>query len=328
MSLLYHHKTIPGKYSQPAETCTISSPDKTVPRGNSDIDSKNQEIISHHITGNSVEGIAAGIEINNLSMKYSSGKGDFQVLDNLNLQIRRGEFIAIIGPSGCGKSTLLDIIAGLVHPSGGEVVINGNPINGPGPDRGMVFQDYSLFPWMNIIDNLVFAIEHTNGLKGQSAREKAEQYIDAVGLSAFQNSYPMMLSGGMRQRLAIARMFSMGSSIFLMDEPFGALDSLNRIYMQELLLHLWIKSDSEKSIVLVTHDIDEAIFLADRVIVMSPNPGRIIEDIDIPFQRPRERENTLRTPEYVELRSHLLSVLYGEMIEQLSLQQKQIQALA
>lgn len=244
------------------------------------------------------------------------------------MRIVNGEFVSIIGPSGCGKSTLLDIIAGLQTPTKGEVRFDGNLISGPGPERGVVFQDYSSFPWMNVIDNIVFAIVHTNGLKGLSARKKAKKYIDAVGLSSFQSSYPMMLSGGMRQRLAIARMFAMGSKIFLMDEPFGALDSLNRIYMQELLLHLWRTGNAEKTILMVTHDVDEAIFLSDRIIVMSPSPGKIIEEIIIPFKRPRDRETTLKSGKYLELRSHLLSILYGEMVEQLAIQQREIKALA
>lgn len=175
--------------------------------------------------------IVTKIQISDLSIQFTSGNGTFIALDEINVEIKTGEFVAIIGPSGCGKSTLLDIIAGLTKPTTGKVLVDGSEISGPGPDRGVVFQDYSLFPWMNVIDNLTFAIEHTNGVHGRKAKEKAGRYIDAVGLSAFQTNYPMMLSGGMRQRLAIARMFAMGSKIFLMDEPFGALDSLNRLYM-------------------------------------------------------------------------------------------------
>lgn len=241
--------------------------------------------------------------------------------------MNEGEFVSLIGPSGCGKSTLLDIIAGLLLQYDGNVLVNNKPISGPGPDRGVVFQDYSLFPWMTVIENLIFAIEHTNGLQGMKAKEKGLKYIEAVGLASFQDKYPMQLSGGMKQRLAIARMFAMGSRIFLMDEPFGALDSLNRIYMQELLLHLWKIGETGKTILLVTHDVDEAIVLSDRVLVMSPSPGRIIEEIAIPFSRPRDREQTIHSPEYLQIREHLLSVLYGEMIKQLEIQQHGIGAL-
>lgn len=261
-------------------------------------------------------------------MDYSAYGASFRALSDISLTINKGEFVSFIGPSGCGKSTLLDIIAGLIPPSEGEVRIDNSLVTGPGPDRGVVFQDYSLFPWMSVLNNIIFAIEHTNGLNGSSAREKAIRYLDAVGLTPFQDTYPGMLSGGMRQRLAIARMFAMSSQVFLMDEPFGALDSLNRIYMQELLLHLWRSGEDGKTVLLVTHDVDEAIFLSDRIIVISPSPGRIIEEIHVPFRRPRDRERIIKADEYLELRSRLLSILFGEMVEQLALQQEEIRALA
>ncbi len=258
----------------------------------------------------------ATINLENLSMIYGSNGSRYTALSDVNLDIRKGDFISLIGPSGCGKSTIIDLVSGLKVPTEGTVLIDQEPVNGPGPDRGTVFQDYSLFPWMTAFENVCFAIEHTNGTHSRAAvEESAQKYLDLVGLGKFRDAYPNTLSGGMRQRVSIARTFSMNPRVFLMDEPFGALDSLNRIYMQDLLLHLWSEGARRKTVLFVTHDVDEALLLSDRIAVMTPSPGRIKEIIDVPFARPRCRKSLGASADYVALKAHLLSVLYCEMQE-------------
>lgn len=257
----------------------------------------------------------ATINLENLSMLYGSNGSGYQALSHVSLDIREGDFISLIGPSGCGKSTIIDLVSGLKRPSEGSVLIDNEPVTGPGPDRGTVFQDYSLFPWMTTFENICFAIEHTSGTHTREDVEaEARKYLDLVGLGKFRDAYPNTLSGGMRQRVSIARMFSMDPRVFLMDEPFGALDSLNRIYMQDLLLHLWSEGTQRKTVLFVTHDVDEALLLSDRIAVMTPSPGKIKEVIDVPFSRPRCRKSLSGSADYVALKAHLLSVLYCEML--------------
>jgi len=271
----------------------------------------------------------ATIELRNISMLYGANGTQHTALDNVNLKIREGEFLSLIGPSGCGKSTIIDLVSGLRVPTKGSVLIDDEPVSKPGPDRGTVFQDYSLFPWMTSFENICFAIEHTQGVHSRSAVEnQARKYLEIVGLAKSGDSYPNTLSGGMRQRISIARMFSMNPKVFLMDEPFGALDSLNRIYMQDLLLHLWSERDEHKTVLFVTHDVDEALLLSDRIAVMSPSPGVIKEVIDVPFPRPRCRKSLGATAEYLSLKSHLLSVLYCEMMGELAKQEQNFRGLA
>ncbi len=244
---------------------------------------------------------------------------------DVNLSIGNGEFISLIGPSGCGKSTIIDIVSGLLPPSDGSVFIDGNQVKGPGTDRGTVFQDYSLFPWMTTFENICFAIEQSNKTDERREIENlAQKFIDLVGLGKFKSVYPGTLSGGMRQRASIARMFSMDPKVFLMDEPFGALDSLNRIYMQDLLLHLWSEGEQRKTVLFVTHDVDEALLLSDKIAIMTPSPGSIKKVIKVPFSRPRHRKDLSIDPNYLALKSHLLSILYGEMIEELKKQEKEL----
>jgi NitT/TauT family transport system ATP-binding protein len=262
-------------------------------------------------------------------MLYGANDTRHTALDNVNLKIHDGEFISLIGPSGCGKSTIIDLVSGLKVPSSGSVLIDDDAVSKPGPDRGTVFQDYSLFPWMTSFENICFAIEHTQGKHTRSdVEQQAQKYLEIVGLSKFRDSYPNTLSGGMRQRISIARMFSMNPKVFLMDEPFGALDSLNRIYMQDLLLHLWYEREERKTVLFVTHDVDEALLLSDRIAVMSPSPGIIKEVIDVPFSRPRCRKSLGATAEYLSIKSHLLSILYCEMMDDITKQEQNFRGLA
>jgi ABC-type nitrate/sulfonate/bicarbonate transport system ATPase subunit len=210
-----------------------------------------------------------------------------EALQETSFKVREGEFVTILGPSGCGKSTILRVVAGLVEPSSGEVLLDGRKITGPGPDRGMVFQSYSLFPWLTVRKNIEFGLE----LKHVDRKERetrAAHYLDLVGLSGFANAYPGSLSGGMRQRVAIARALANEPEILLMDEPFGALDAQTRTIMQEVLLKAW--EDTHKTILFVTHDVEEAIFLGDSIYVMTARPGKIKEKIKVSLDRPRSYE--------------------------------------
>lgn len=261
----------------------------------------------------------------NISLTYGNNGKGHKALSDVNLSIGNGEFTSLIGPSGCGKSTLIDVVSGLRFPSEGSVLIDGARVKGPGTDRGTVFQDYSLFPWMTTFENICFAIEHAKNAGERKEIEKtAQKFLELVGLGKFKDAYPGTLSGGMRQRASIARMFSMDPKVFLMDEPFGALDSLNRIYMQDLLLHLWSKGEQLKTVLFVTHDIDEALLLSDRVAIMTPSPGRVKEVIKVPFPRPRLRKDLSVDPNYLSLKSRLLSVLCEEMIEEAEMQEKEL----
>ncbi len=270
----------------------------------------------------------ARIELRNVSMTYGLNGTSTHALDSVSLQVSDGEFIALIGPSGCGKSTLLDLVAGLKAPTLGQVSVDGEQIRKPGPDRGIVFQDYSLFPWMSALENIRFALEHSSQkLSRKESLPRAHKYLEIIGLSRFGNNYPSTLSGGMRQRLAIARMFAMDPRVFLMDEPFGALDALNRVHMQDLLTYLWTQGGQRKTVLFVTHDVDEALLLSDRIAIMTPAPGKIKEIIDVPFSRPRCRPELSSSPEYIALRTKLLALLYEEMLGDLSRQEKEMRLL-
>ena len=207
-------------------------------------------------------------------------------LDNVNLNVPLGQFVCLLGPSGCGKTTLLNLIAGFLRPSEGYIFLDGKEVDSPGPDRGMVFQDYSLFPWLTVAENVAFALEIAGvGLKER--REKARYYLDLVKLGHIGQRYPAQLSGGMKQRVAIARALATGPKVLLMDEPFAALDAMTRAMLQVELIR--IHELERPTILFVTHNIDEAIRLADRVLVMSPNPGRVASDVLITSEKPRAR---------------------------------------
>ncbi len=250
------------------------------------------------------------VSIERVSLSFKSRKGDDIVaLNDLSLQIPDKQFAVIVGPSGCGKSSLLDIIAGLKEPTGGQCKLDGQVINAPGAERGMVFQNYSLFPWLTVLKNVEFGLN----LKNVAAKERIERarfYVNAVGLTGFENSYPKQLSGGMKQRVAIARSLANDPKILLMDEPFGALDSQTRTVMQELLLGVWEKN--QKTVLFVTHDIDEALFLGEKVYVMSARPGRIIDTLSVNFPHPRNYD-MLTSPPCLELKRRIHRNLHTEV---------------
>ncbi|CDY75422.1 Hydroxymethylpyrimidine ABC transporter, ATPase component [Caballeronia glathei] len=221
--------------------------------------------------------------------KVYVGKTPVKALVDINLEVRQGEFVALLGPSGCGKSTLLNLIAGFEPVSDGELRVAGAPVARPGPDRGVVFQDAALFPWLTVWQNVIFGPK-TQGVPCAEYEPRAREMIQLTGLADFTHHLPVQLSGGMRQRVGIARVLTMGSKVLLMDEPFGALDAQTRLTMQELLLSVWQRLCT--TIIFVTHDIDEAVFLADTIYVMSARPGSIASRIEVPLARPRTLEDT------------------------------------
>jgi NitT/TauT family transport system ATP-binding protein len=220
-----------------------------------------------------------------LGKKYRSQGADMPALIDINLEIEEGEFICLLGPSGCGKSTLLKIIAGLIPASSGRITIDGKPINGPGPERAVVFQDYALFPWMTVRDNIEFGLE-ARKLARSARKEISTKLLRTVGLSDFADRFPHHLSGGMKQRVSIARALAVNPSLLLMDEPFGALDAQTRQTLQDELLRIW--REYRKTVIFVTHSIEEAIYLSDRIVVMTARPGRIKEIVTVQEARPRD----------------------------------------
>ncbi|HNX39843.1 MAG TPA: ABC transporter ATP-binding protein [Methanothrix sp.] len=246
------------------------------------------------------------LEIKGVSKLFLADGKEMVALQDINLNIRFSEFICFIGPSGCGKTTLLRIIAGLEEASEGTVTLNGEPITGPSPERGMVFQEYSLFPWRTVMDNIIFGLE-LKGVSKDERTERARQYLKMIGLEKFESRYPHELSGGMKQRVAIARALVNDPKAILMDEPFGALDAQTRNVMQSELLRIW--QEEKKTVVFVTHSVDEAIYLADRIVIMSARPGRIKDIIDIDLPRPRNRTS----PEVNAIRDRILCDLRSEI---------------
>jgi NitT/TauT family transport system ATP-binding protein len=224
------------------------------------------------------------LRVNHLEKTFQSGRKAVKALHDICFETHRREFLVIIGPSGCGKSTLIRILAGLEPRTAGEVLLDGEPVTGPGHDRGMVFQGYTLFPWLSVKKNVMFGLG-MNGSRRSEAERQAAQWLDLVGLAKFADAYPHQLSGGMKQRVAIARALANQPRILLMDEPFGALDAQARARMQAYLLEIWRKIDI--TVVFITHDLDEAIFLADRILVLSAHPGEVQDLIEVPLDRPR-----------------------------------------
>lgn len=246
------------------------------------------------------------LEVDRLSRAFGTNGATVTALRDVSFRVHRREFVCVIGPSGCGKSTLIRILAGLETPTAGRVLLDGHAVTGPGPDRGMVFQGYTLFPWLTVTRNVMFGLE-MKGLPSQQAESEARQWIDLVGLSRFAHSYPAQLSGGMKQRTAIARALAAQPRILLMDEPFGALDAQTRCQMQTHLLEIWRNVDV--TILFITHDLDEAVLLADRILVLKANPGEVQELIEVPVPRPRHSAQ-LTTPEFLATRARLDELIH------------------
>ncbi len=248
------------------------------------------------------------VAVNNVRLEFGNPNSPVIALDNVSLDVPDKQFAVIVGPSGCGKSSLLDIIAGLKRASGGQCLVDGVPVYRPGRQRGMVFQNYSLFPWLNVRENVEFGLK-LRKVPSEQRAATARFYVEAVGLSSFENSYPGQLSGGMKQRVAIARAMANDPEVLLMDEPFGALDSQTRTSMQQLLLKVWEKDS--KTVLFVTHDIEEALFLGDIIYVMSARPGRFVDKIIVPLPRPRRYE-LFSTPEFLALKGRIHARLHPE----------------
>lgn len=247
------------------------------------------------------------VSIENVSIELGDNTRRFTAVEDISLQLRAGEFACILGPSGCGKSTLLGALAGHLHPRRGIISVDGEKVAAPHPERGLVFQHHTLFPWQKVIDNVAFGLK-MKGIKRAERHERAQEILRLVGLSECGQQYPWQLSGGQQQRVELARVLINRPRVLLMDEPFGALDAITRLRMQELLLDIW--NDVGITVVFVTHDIDEALYLADRIFVMSPRPGKIIEEISLDFARPRS-PHLLTTIEFAELKRHCLNLLHG-----------------
>lgn len=232
----------------------------------------------------------------------------FTAVDNVDLAIGDNEFVTVVGPSGCGKSTMMNMAAGLLQPTSGQVLVDGEPVKGPGPERGVIFQQYALFPWMTVRENVEFGLQLQNVSK-EERREIADRQLELTGLSKFADALPKNLSGGMKQRCAIARAYAVNPKILLMDEPFGALDALTRVHMQVQLLDTWAKE--KRTVMFITHDVDEAVYLANKVIVMAARPGRIHKIIPVELPYPRS-EDIRMTPEFTALRNEVWDAVYHQ----------------
>lgn len=242
------------------------------------------------------------MEVKGLNKQF----GDVTALKDINLKIHKREFVCVIGPSGCGKSTLIRILAGLEQASSGQVLLNGEAVTEPGPERGMVFQGYTLFPWLTVKKNIMFGLLESGYDKG-TAESEAREWINLIGLTKFENSYPHQLSGGMKQRVAIARALANRPKVLLMDEPFGALDAQTRAKMQAYLLEIWKNIDI--TVFFITHDLDEAVYLADRILVLKANPGEVQEIVEVPVPQPRSPDQFMN-PEFLATKQHIEELIH------------------
>ncbi|MCK1383081.1 ABC transporter ATP-binding protein [Bradyrhizobium sp. 21] len=251
------------------------------------------------------------IEVRNFSLSYDSIEGPVQAVTDTQIHVQPGEFVSIVGPSGCGKSTLLNAVAGFLKPTTGMVTVDGEKVNGPSAERGMVFQQYSLFPWKTVRENVEFGLK-MRGMPRSQRERAARTLLGLAGLEAFEKHYPEKLSGGMKQRVGIVRALATGPKVLLLDEPFGALDAQTRVIMQQILTNMWQRL--KISVLFVTHDIDEAIFLSDRVYCMTARPGSIKAEIPIPLERPRQ-QSMMMSSEFLALRRGLMSLIREESIK-------------
>lgn len=254
------------------------------------------------------------ISFDRVSVEFPTASGALKVVDDVSYDIRDGEFVSVIGPSGCGKTTMMNIVAGFVQPSRGSVLLDGKPVPGPGPDRGVIFQEYGVFPWLTVKENIAFGLRlRANAVSPAEREEICTRYMRLMGLADFADAWPRMLSGGMRQRLAIARAYAVKPAFLLMDEPFGALDAQTRSAMQDLLLEV-LRAEG-KTVMLITHSVEEAVYLSSRIIVMTARPTRIREIVDVPFGYPRD-ERLHESAEFIALRSHIRELVMKEYAAQ------------
>jgi len=250
---------------------------------------------------------ATSLKIDSVSLRYPTPDGGvFTALENVSLEVKDQQFAVLVGPSGCGKSSLLYLTAGLAEPSGGQIFVNGKAVDGPGADRGMVFQAYTLFPWLTVRQNIEFGLKRRK-VGAAERKDIVGHYLNEVGLTRFADNYSKQLSGGMKQRVAIARALANDPQILLMDEPFGALDSQTRLQMQQLLLKVW--EHSKKTVLFVTHDIDEAILLGDQIFAMGARPGRIKKVLDVPIERPRHLDMVM-DPGFISMKKEIFHLLH------------------
>lgn len=253
----------------------------------------------------------AKLQVKNVFLEFRKRKNSVIALKEISFDVQKREIVIIVGPSGCGKTTLLRLIAGLIRPTRGEILLDGKKIEGPGAERGMIFQAYTLFPWLIVRKNIEFGLRFSS-LKKDERKKISNYFINLIGLNDFEDSFPKELSGGMKQRVAIARALANDPEMLLMDEPFGSLDAQTRLDMQEFLLQIWQKD--KKTILFVTHDVDEAIFLGDRVFVMTSRPGKIKEEIEVNIKRPRSLD-TFGLDEFLRLKKHIITLIRAEKKE-------------
>ncbi|AHG02104.1 hypothetical protein HALLA_19865 (plasmid) [Halostagnicola larsenii XH-48] len=249
------------------------------------------------------------VTISNLEKVYESGDERTKAIDDLSLEVPSGQFLSVVGPSGCGKSTLLYLIAGFLEESTGTIAVDDQPIDGPGTDRGVVFQDYALFPWRTVMGNVTYGLEQ-DGVPKEQRRATAQEFIDMMDLDGFEDKYPKELSGGMKQRVALARTLAYDPKILLMDEPFGALDQPLRELLQDHLLEIW--GDLGKTVIFITHDVEEAVYLSERVMVMTRHPGTKKTTVDIDVDRTQPREDIILSDEYTDVKNQVWQSLREE----------------
>ena len=255
---------------------------------------------------------APRLQVDKVSLRYKKPDGGtFTALEEVSFEVPDQQFAVLVGPSGCGKSSLLYLTAGLAEPTSGEIYVGGQQVQGPGADRGMVFQSYTLFPWLTVRQNVEFGLKR-RGMPAARRKEIVDYYLNEVGLAGFADNYAKQLSGGMMQRVAIARALANDPQILLMDEPFGALDSQTRLQMQQLLLRVW--GNTKKTVLFVTHDIDEAILLGDRVYVMGAKPGRIKQILDVPIERPRSLDMVMERS-FIDMKRQIFGLLHDDLEE-------------
>jgi NitT/TauT family transport system ATP-binding protein len=255
-------------------------------------------------------GAPVRVRFDHVSLEFATAAGVLRVVDDVTYDVREGEFVAVIGPSGCGKTTMMNMLAGFVTPTRGSVLLDGKPVDGPGPERGVIFQEYGVFPWLTVRDNIAFGMRlRANRKPSQDIGAVCARYMQLMGLADFAEAFPKTLSGGMRQRLAIARAYAVQPEFLLMDEPFGALDAQTRSNMQNLLLE--VLETERKTVMLITHSVEEAIYLASKIVMVTARPARVREIIDVPFAYPRD-EGLHERPEFGELRSHIRDAVMAE----------------